>query len=93
MATTDISMDSLEEAVLAINKMLLTKRRFLAEELLREIIVLNDIYSQETMFKKVLEKRDEKEIGKDRDFTIETLGCAQLINFTPKAINDLLIVL
>lgn len=91
MAYIDIPKDSLKEIVLAIDKTLLTKKRLLTEDFLREIIVLGFIYSKEKFIKEGLEKGYEKEIGEDKEFAIETLGFTVEINFTPEAIPDLLV--
>lgn len=89
MATTDISMDSLEETVLAINKMLLTKRRLLTEDFLREIIVLSNIYGQEEVIKNGLDNAIEQD--RDIDDAVEIFGLLEIINYTPVPINDLLV--
>ncbi len=86
-----IPKDSLKEIVLAIDKTLLTKKRLLTEDFLKEIIVLGFIYSKEKFIKEGLEKGYEKEIGEDIEYAIETLGFVITINFTPEAIPDLLV--
>ena len=90
VASDKITYDYDEDA-LAIDRMLLTKKRFLTEGFLREIIVLNSIYSQEKTFKNGLENVMEQDM--DVDFAIETYGLTEIIDYTPEAINDLLMEL
>ena len=90
VASEKITYDYDEDA-LAIDKMLLRKKRFLTKGFLREIIVLNSIYSQEKAFKKGLE--NVKKEGRDVDSAIETYGLTEIIDYAPKAINDLLMEL
>ena len=60
MEMTHRSKKYWDEIAIAIDKMIIVKKRYLTEDFLRKIIVLHSIYTEEKVGKKVIEKWGER---------------------------------
>ncbi len=71
MEMTHRSSKYWDEIAVAIDKMILVKKRYFTKRFLRKIIVLHSIYTEEKVAKKIIEKRDERSRDYIDDLTVD----------------------
>ena len=80
MKMTHRSKKYWDEIAIAIDKMIIVKKRYLTEDFLRKIIVLHSIYTEEKVGKKTIEKWGERYRNTIDDSTVD---------YAPERLSDL----
>ena len=80
MEMTHRSKKYWDEIAVAIDKMIIVKKRYLTEDFLRKVIVLHSIYTEEKVGKKIIEKRGQRYRNNIDNTTVD---------YAPERLSDL----